>query len=256
MYNVAHCFGLSSKVRNTCNMFSSYTHNLRDHPAEEMEIIVSADDANNDYEDTNTVATEIIDEVPYHLRFGTLERHHLAHSFHARLAPRRSQHADWNDDYGQDDESLETDDNDDGDDSRSEMTRREMSLPKVNVYTICGILLLVCGVVVMLDIQANDILALVQRICFRGSYVAKRALCSTGPTALVANHAQRALSSLAVDFDGQGHRHLCTSEYPCAPDPITGSIQHCTKNNTFGWWVSVTDTYFMEEYIANNIACE
>jgi len=237
-------------------MFSSYTHNLRDHPAEEMELVVSADDINNDYEDANTVATEIIDEVPYHLRFGTLERHHLAHAFHARLAPRRSQHANWNDHYGQDDESLETDDDDDGDDSRSEMTRREMSLPKVNVYTICGILLLVCGVVVMLDIQANDILALVQRICFRGSYVAKRALCSTGPTALVASHARRALSILAVDFDDQGHRQLCTSEYPCAPDPVTGSIQHCTKNNTFGWWVDVTDTYFMEEYIANNIACE
>ena len=130
-----------------------------------------------------------------------------------------------------------------------------------------GTLLLVVGAflvggLVMSDIVIRgvnspfDMKQLAQRVFHHGGHIAHRALCSTGPTAFAVNHAHRALSRrLSTNYDDQRHRQLtCESRYPCAPDPETGSIEHCTKNTLDGWWVSLTNMYYMEEYIENNIA--
>lgn len=201
-------------------------------------------DEDKDDDDADTVATEIIDEVPYYMRRGNLERHHLMYAVDHRLMERSYQEPD--------DDDHDDDDQDDGNKMPSAARAARIG-SKMQRQVACSLLLLV-GVFLVVGVEVRDMRQLAQGIWHHGGHIAQRALCSTVPTALAANHAHRALSSLSTNYDGQSHRQLCESKYPCVPDPATGSIQHCTKNNVAGWWISVTNTYYMEQYIANNIA--
>ena len=216
------------------------------------------DGSKDDDDDAGTVATEIIDEVPYFMRRGNLERHHLMYAVDHRLVQRSYQQQHDEDDDDQDEDYLLDDEHgdDDDEDNPCEMSpaaRAARIGSKLQRQAACSFLLLV-GVCLMMGVEVRDMQPIAQRVWHHGGHIAQRALCSTGPTALAAHHAHRALSSLSTNYDGQRHRQLCESKYPCVPDPATGSIQHCTKNNVAGWWISVTNTYYMEQYIANNIA--
>ena len=224
-------------------------------------------DYDDDDDDADTVATEILHDVPYCMRLGNLERHHVAYAVDHRL------HVIDEDDNNDDDAGdLSAEDDEEMPTSavavaRDATTRARPTISrrygtKLQRRATCTALL-IFGAFLVLGLEVSDMAALARRIWHHGGHVAQRALCSTGPTALAANRAHRALSSLynagLVDNDdgqgqGQGHRQLCESKYPCVPDPATGSVQHCTKNNVAGWWISATNAYYTEQYIANNVA--